>query len=77
MFSIVQIQSLKLRLSTRHLFHSINEKNYSLNHIVRLKEQNDQRISELEAEYAQLKIDDAEKLQKLKAIVVKFKKTFI
>ena len=45
---------------------------FSLSHIVRLKEQNDQRIAELEADYAQMKIDDAEKLQKLKEIVTIF-----
>ena len=50
---------------------------FSLSHIVRLKEQNDQRIAELEADYAQMKIDDAEKLQKLKEIVTIFWKFYV
>jgi len=54
----------------------LNDVLSSLNHIVRLKEQNDQRISELEAEYAQLKIDDAEKLQKLKVECLEAKRSF-
>jgi len=54
----------------------LNDVLSSLNHIVRLKEENDQRISELEAEYAQLKIDDAEKLQKLKVECLEAKRSF-
>jgi len=54
----------------------LNDVLSSLSHIVRLKEQNDQRIAELEADYAQMKIDDAEKLQKLKVECLEAKRSF-